>query len=348
MEERRLGSILWALAGRSTPSTVLLTLLFFIILSVPVVAVAGITEEELETAIDALRLKGYDLFANAIETSDLQYELLEGGDSFTFFAPTDSSLYYLDLESRASDYIQNLRFHISPHRLSISDLGIVSMSQVPYIGSLVPNHVLFIAINHTTETNLSAPLIVDGVQISIPNLYVGPGITIHGLDGILDVRFQAGASVSGDPISLRPAMSPSPTLDSDFFCPVPSPTIQDLITPACSPAPSIQDLETMSSSPSPTMQDLTMSASSPSPTMQDLITSSSSQLPPMQDLTTPGSFPAPGSVTSRFRKHGKHNEHRRRKKRHGKKVSDEYQNKKDAVTGSDRGGSNFSSLYARV
>ncbi|XP_043715697.1 fasciclin-like arabinogalactan protein 19 [Telopea speciosissima] len=144
------------------------SILFFVVLLVPVVTVARITEEELETAIDALRSKGYGLFGNAIVTSDLQYELLDHGDSFTFFAPTDSSLYYLDLASQASKYIQT--FHVSPHRLTISDLRIVATSQVPYLDSLISNHTLFIAINHTAETSFSNPLRVDGVHISILDL----------------------------------------------------------------------------------------------------------------------------------------------------------------------------------
>ncbi|XP_042507192.1 uncharacterized protein LOC122083438 isoform X2 [Macadamia integrifolia] len=302
MEERRLRSIL-----------------FLVILSFLVFAVAGITEEELETAIGVLRSKGYNLFCNAIETSDILYELLDGngdggsGDSFTFFAPTDSSLYYLDLASQASDYIQTLRSHISPHRLTISDLQIVSMSHVPYLESLVPHHVLFIASNHTTEANFSAtPLVVDGVPISIPDLYVGPGITAHGLNGIiLSVRFQEGKSVSGYPTSLPPLLSP---------------TMRDFIRPASFPAQ--------------TMQDLITPATSPAPKMQDSIT---------PDLTTPASFQAPVNVNSRFRKRGKHHAHRKRKKRQGKKVRNEYQKKyKDAVTGSDWGVSNSSLLYARV
>ncbi|XP_043694645.1 fasciclin-like arabinogalactan protein 19 [Telopea speciosissima] len=277
MEERRLRSILWILAGRSTATTVLLTILFFVILSVPVFPVAGIAETELETAIDALRSKGYELFGNAIETSDLKYELLDGGDSFTFFAPTNSTLYHLDLVSQASDYIQTLRFHVSPHRLTISDLQIASMSQVPYLDSLVPNHIIFISINHTMEINFSAALIVDDVPISIPNLYVGPSIVVHGLDGILAVRFPEGKIVSGDSIILPPAMSPAPT-SIDYLWPLLSPTMQDFITPLISPVPT------------------------------------------MQDLTTPASSPAPVNVSSGFRKRGQHHEHRRGKKRHGKKV----------------------------
>ncbi|XP_042507187.1 uncharacterized protein LOC122083438 isoform X1 [Macadamia integrifolia] len=330
MEERRLRSIL-----------------FLVILSFLVFAVAGITEEELETAIGVLRSKGYNLFCNAIETSDILYELLDGngdggsGDSFTFFAPTDSSLYYLDLASQASDYIQTLRSHISPHRLTISDLQIVSMSHVPYLESLVPHHVLFIASNHTTEANFSAtPLVVDGVPISIPDLYVGPGITAHGLNGIiLSVRFQEGKSVSGYPTSLPPLLSPTMR---DFIRPAsfPAQTMQDLITPATSPAPKMQDSITPVSSLSPTIQDLITPASSPEPKMQELLT---------PDLTTPASFQAPVNVNSRFRKRGKHHAHRKRKKRQGKKVRNEYQKKyKDAVTGSDWGVSNSSLLYARV
>ncbi|KAJ4966161.1 hypothetical protein NE237_018010 [Protea cynaroides] len=219
MEERRLRSILRSVAGKSTAKTILLALSIFVLLSFQIVAVAGMTEGELETAIDALRSKGYDLFSNAIETSDLQYDLLDSGESFTIFAPAGGSLSSLDLASQASDYIQTLRFHVSPRRFTFSDLRSLSMSQVPYVDSLLHNHALYVAINNITQTN-SDSMIVDGVQISVPDLYLGPSIAVHGLDGILAIRFQVR------PIISPPAMSP-----------LVFPTKQDFTAAASSPAP---------------------------------------------------------------------------------------------------------------
>ncbi|XP_054791457.1 uncharacterized protein LOC129297108 [Prosopis cineraria] len=91
-------------------------------------SVNSIPTEELDSMLDTLRIRGYELFCNAIVTSDLQIEILYGKNdtrshrSFTFFAPMDSSLFALDMTQSATSYIDTLRFHIVPRRLSITNL----------------------------------------------------------------------------------------------------------------------------------------------------------------------------------------------------------------------------------
>lgn len=59
-------------------------------------------EQELESMITALRTRGYPLFANAVSAFNLFPDVL-AGTTFTFFAPTNSSLHALDMAATAED-----------------------------------------------------------------------------------------------------------------------------------------------------------------------------------------------------------------------------------------------------
>ncbi|KAI8030265.1 Fasciclin-like arabinogalactan protein 19 [Camellia lanceoleosa] len=184
---------------------IVIALLFFFFFFVSASATVGsgdiITEGELENVTRAMRMNGYTLFGNAIATSDLRYQIL-AGKSFTFFAPPDSNLFSLDISSDASHYVQSLRYHVSPLRLSISDLRNLSSFAAPYLHTLLPHHSLLIRTHNNLPTN-NAPLVttVDGVRISYPDLCHGSRtFAVHGLDGILSA---VPVSVSSDRIQQK-------------------------------------------------------------------------------------------------------------------------------------------------
>ncbi|KAI8000355.1 Fasciclin-like arabinogalactan protein 19 [Camellia lanceoleosa] len=99
-------------------SVKIFTLCFFTILPIFFLlsTVIAVPDQELESMLAVLRTRGYNLFCNALTTSDLYFDLL-AGTSFT-----DSSLFALDMTSSASVYITALRYHIVPLRLSLADL----------------------------------------------------------------------------------------------------------------------------------------------------------------------------------------------------------------------------------
>nr|TKS08084.1 hypothetical protein D5086_0000107340 [Populus alba] len=124
------------------------------------ITTAKLTDQELDFALFSLRSHGYTLFPNAIATSDLRLQLLNQSNhakssfsTFTLFSPPDSLLFSLDLASAASHYTKSLSLHMSPFRMSTSDLR-----------------------------NLTAS--------SVPDLFLCPSIAVHGLDGIIVAGFE--------------------------------------------------------------------------------------------------------------------------------------------------------------
>ncbi|KAI3774524.1 hypothetical protein L1987_49082 [Smallanthus sonchifolius] len=165
------------MASSFSISTVLLVITF-----INTVVVTAVPENEYHSMLGALRFRGYNLFANAISTTDLHYDIING-NNFTFFAPIDSALYSLDMSLSAVDYTTVLRFHCVPHRLSLTDLRMLlfGSNSVP---TLVPDHEIHV-VNPLT---LRSPIMVEGVDIALPGLFYGTHIAVHGLEGIMDFR----------------------------------------------------------------------------------------------------------------------------------------------------------------
>ncbi|XP_021300636.1 fasciclin-like arabinogalactan protein 19 [Herrania umbratica] len=187
----------------SEPTTLLLLLL--LLLTAPCTT-ADLTSQELDAALFALRSNGYTLFPNAITTSDLQPRLLSSqNSSFTLFSPPDSLLFSLDLLSSARLYTFSLLFHVSPHLLFTSDL--LSLRR-PYIETLLPNRHLFVEKTQVPHNGSVLPSVaVDGVRVSVPDLFLGSNIAVHGLDGILVPRYRARDN-DGAFSELGPVMAP--------------------------------------------------------------------------------------------------------------------------------------------
>ncbi|GMJ12376.1 Fasciclin-like arabinogalactan protein 19 [Hibiscus trionum] len=147
---------------------------------------SGLTTKELDAALLSLRSRGYTLFPNVIETSDLKIRLLKSQNSsiFTMFAPSNSLLFSLDLLSSARLYTVSLFLHVSSHFLSSSNL--IALSCPAFIDTLLPNRQLFVERTMFTRNGTVLEIVaIDRVVVSVPDLFIRSHIAVHGLDGIL-------------------------------------------------------------------------------------------------------------------------------------------------------------------
>ncbi|KAL6194078.1 hypothetical protein ACLB2K_035162 [Fragaria x ananassa] len=144
---------------RSLLPVPILLLVVAVFLSFPT-CVVSISSREYELMKRVLHNLGYNLICNAMATSDLQYEILTlpPNASFTIFAPTDASLFTLDMIQTASSYIETFRLHFIPLRLS--DLRSISS------GSILPTLLPYSALRLTTD-----PLQVTGVNVALRDLF---------------------------------------------------------------------------------------------------------------------------------------------------------------------------------
>ncbi|KAK1417641.1 hypothetical protein QVD17_26771 [Tagetes erecta] len=163
-------------------STFILTVVLLLITVINTVVVTAVSESEYSSLLSALRNRGYHVFANAITTTDLHYDVITGGN-FTFFAPIDSVLYTLDMSMSAADYTTTLRYHVVPHRLRLSDLR-----QLPYGLSSFPTLLRDHRIHIVNPLSLPLPITIEGVYISVPDLYSDAHIVVHGLESVIDFR----------------------------------------------------------------------------------------------------------------------------------------------------------------
>ncbi|KAL2342155.1 hypothetical protein Fmac_010095 [Flemingia macrophylla] len=162
--------------------------------------VSCIPSRELDSVLAGVRARGYNLFCNAIVTSDLHFQLLSyNHTSFTFFAPTDASLFALDMTQTASSYTDTLRLHVVPRRLSLSQLRLLPDGYT--LSTLLPHRTL-----QLTRLSPSA-FAVGGVHVASTGLFYGRTVAVHGLAGILSLRSNNSSSPRTAPIN-SPASQP--------------------------------------------------------------------------------------------------------------------------------------------
>ncbi|XP_015058001.1 uncharacterized protein LOC107004286 [Solanum pennellii] len=154
----------------------------------------SISPYELDSLLSVLRYSGYPLFSNAIDTSDIQFQILTGhttladassmpAGSFTIFAPRDHFLYTLDMASDADAYVAALRSHVIPsRRLTITELRNLTP---PYLDTLLPHYSILVEKSRGDDDFVT----VDGIRVTDPNIFVGSRFVVHGLDGILLTGF---------------------------------------------------------------------------------------------------------------------------------------------------------------
>ncbi|ERN00922.1 hypothetical protein AMTRI_Chr11g99370 [Amborella trichopoda] len=185
--------------------------LFFSLLSR---AEAAIPEQELKDMIITLKTTGYNLFGNAIETSDLKALILNSDFPLSLFIPTDPSIFNLRTHVLAPHgYVETLQAHVafglfaSP---TIEDLP-------PWLilPTLLPTHQ--INLTHSPHLHLFH---ADGVVVQDIDLFSGPNLVAHGLDSILSVGSPAPQTCAPEPLSpesphpkFSPPSEPSPDED---------------------------------------------------------------------------------------------------------------------------------------
>ncbi|XP_022927853.1 uncharacterized protein LOC111434622 [Cucurbita moschata] len=159
--------------------------------------VTSIPTQELDAMLSIVRARGYNLFSNAITTSDLQLDLLSAADnaSFTLFAPTDSSLFALAMTQSASVYTATLRYHGLPRRLSVSDLN--SLPSQVAIPTLLRSQ--YVSVTRCHRGSRSDAISVNGINVVLPGLYYGRHVVVHGLGGILSLHSQNGYTYGSPP-----------------------------------------------------------------------------------------------------------------------------------------------------
>ncbi|KAL1540850.1 fasciclin-like arabinogalactan protein 19 [Salvia divinorum] len=173
--------------------------------------------QEFDDMLQSLRNYGYSLFTNALATSDLSYELLvaAAATNFTLFAPRDELLYALDMATGAAVYVSTLRYHVVPKRHTFADLKNLS---APFLDTLLPEYSILIGKFrdvHVSTDRASIGLIVDGVRVAYPDLFVGSRMAVHGIDGILLTGLNLSRDLGADYIS------PAPALDGNIPAPNP-------------------------------------------------------------------------------------------------------------------------------
>ncbi|CAA7040216.1 unnamed protein product [Microthlaspi erraticum] len=227
-------------------SSVYLTTLFVVALLLWLLPFpsGAVPSEELETAISVLRVRGRALFANAITTSDILFDLLSA-ESLTLLGPTDAMLFNLDMTFSLPLYISTLRLHAIPLRLPLSELR--SLPNASSIPTLLPSHSLLL-----TKSSSSDSVYLDGVELLLPGLSYDQHIAVHGLADILPFRF-SGPDLENLTVD-SPTESPSPSIGvskSAWLSPSPEAYINFFgSTPARSPSPSIGVSESTWLSPS--------------------------------------------------------------------------------------------------
>lgn len=186
----------------SPPSKSSTLLLFLLLITTANGGVSfSTTIRELETMLEALRNHGYTLFTNAITTSDIQYQLLSATTTspFTLFAPKDSPLRALDMASDAPAYVSTLQYHVIPdYRHTFTDLQNLSS---PFLDTLLPHYSVLIGKIQDGEVsfgNATVGVMVDGVLLSDPDLFLGSRIAVHGIDGILVIGLNMYQDLDGN------------------------------------------------------------------------------------------------------------------------------------------------------
>lgn len=181
-------------------NVVIIPTVIIIIAIINTVIVSAVREGELNMLFGVLRSRGYHLFANAVATSDVHYDIKSDGN-FTLFAPINSALFALDMTMPASNYVSALRYHVVPRRMSISDLLSLppGSNSVP---TLVPGQDIIVE----QRRSLRSLITVGGVDVVVPGIFYGRNIAVHGLDGILEYRphtrdLPANSTVTGETLS---------------------------------------------------------------------------------------------------------------------------------------------------
>ncbi|CAI0439198.1 unnamed protein product [Linum tenue] len=141
----------------------------------------AIPTDSLDYVLYFLRSRGHSLFANAISTSDLLFDVLSL-PSLTLLPPVDPALFAIDMTESPELYLAVLRLHVLPYRIDLRYL-----QNNASLHTLVPSRRL-----HATRADppaAVASLHLDGVEVLFPALFDSSIVAVYGLQGVLPARF---------------------------------------------------------------------------------------------------------------------------------------------------------------
>ncbi|XP_047974525.1 uncharacterized protein LOC125216797 [Salvia hispanica] len=225
-------------------------ILFLLLLFLSSAANSPTRTREFDDMLQSLRSYGYTLFTNGIATSDLKYELLSAAAAdFTLFAPRDELLYALDMAADAAFYVSTLRYHVISGRHTFAGLKNLS---APFLDTLLPDYAVLIGKVRDVDADsdrASVGLIVNGVRIAYPDLFLGSRIAVHGIEGILLTGLNMSRDLEYGSGHFPPIGSPAPA-----FHPIPAPPSNESNIPTempNSPTPVIGNIPAKAKAPSP-------------------------------------------------------------------------------------------------
>ncbi|CAN0906776.1 Fasciclin-like arabinogalactan protein 19 [Linum grandiflorum] len=137
----------------------------------------SIPTDSLDYVLYFLRSRGHSLFANAIATSDLLFEVL-ALPSVTILPPSDPAIFAMDMTELPSFYLAVLRIHVIPFRIDLRYL-----QNNASLHTLVPSRRL-----HAARGRGPDDLRLDGVQVLFPSLYDSNNVAVFALHGMLPSR----------------------------------------------------------------------------------------------------------------------------------------------------------------
>ncbi|KAK1440319.1 hypothetical protein QVD17_06144 [Tagetes erecta] len=177
------------MAATSGITTIIIVPIIILLIAIlnPVI-VTSVRESELTVMFGVLRARGYHLFANAIATSDVHYDLKSDGN-FTLLAPINSALFALDMIMPATNYVTALRYHVLPRRMSMIDLLNLPPSENS-VPTLVPGRDIHVEQRRSVRSLIT----IGGVDIVVPGMFYGRDMAVHGLGGILEYRHHTRSS----------------------------------------------------------------------------------------------------------------------------------------------------------
>ncbi|KAG9135370.1 hypothetical protein Leryth_007162 [Lithospermum erythrorhizon] len=181
-------------------------LLLLLLLSLSTSA-TSIEVHELQRSLTVLRSRGYSLFSNAIATSEILDDVVSSHSSatFTFFAPTDFSLFKLDMTGSAEDYINTLRCHVIPHRITAAQLRQLPVTST--FDTLMKGRQIDVEVFRSDDYGGDDVIMVNGVVVDFPGLYYSRNVAVHGLGGILNVTGGSGGGSGGGGGELNNSLS---------------------------------------------------------------------------------------------------------------------------------------------
>ncbi|CAN1141791.1 Fasciclin-like arabinogalactan protein 19 [Linum perenne] len=154
---------------------IIFTLLIITATTIIPTPATSIPTDSLDYILYFLRSRGHSLFANAIATSDLLFDVL-ALPTATILPPSDPALFAMDMTEFPSFYLAVLRLHVIPFRIDLR-----------YLQNNASLHTL-VSSRRLHSTRSPDGLRLDGVEVLVPALYDTVNVAVFALNGMLPSR----------------------------------------------------------------------------------------------------------------------------------------------------------------